>query len=179
MEFRTIGNATQPRRWFQPVEKLGDLPVPNPGNRNLYFSVLPGTRKGGKAQDVAIGPCLGIDLDGPPAQHWEYPAAAIVETSPGNKQAYWVLEEPREDLDHLEDLNRRLAHFYGADPVAHDRARVLRVPGFSNFKYPDAPLSRIVQLDPKLAYPAELLGEALPTEKRRPEKPVQPFFRGR
>ena len=66
LEFRAIGGDANVRRTFWRVENLSELEVPDPGDANLVFGVLPGKRRSGKARDVVIGTCLWIDLDGPP-----------------------------------------------------------------------------------------------------------------
>jgi hypothetical protein len=41
-----------------------------------------------------------------------------------------------------------MAKSFGGDPAASDVSRVLRVPGFRNPKWPDAPTSKIIEANP-------------------------------
>jgi hypothetical protein len=63
------------------------------------------------------------------------PFSWLVETSIGKVQGGYFLKEASSDLEWVELLCRRLAAAVGGDNVG-DRARVLRLPGFINCKYP-------------------------------------------
>ena len=58
----------------------------------------------------------------------------LIESSPGKSQAIWRVEGfgPQQ----AESLMRSMVQHFGADPAAVDTARVLRLPGFYNHKYP-------------------------------------------
>ena len=57
----------------------------------------------------------------------------VLDTSPGKLQVVWKVEGFT--LDDAESLQRRLAGAFAADPAATDASRVLRLPGFLNYKY--------------------------------------------
>src|SRR5690348_14889109 len=57
----------------------------------------------------------------------------IVNSSPNKWQVIWKVQEFSKDQ--AEGLQRGLARDCGADPAATDCARVLRLPGFYNYKY--------------------------------------------
>ena len=86
--------------------------------------------------DAALKRILG-DVGGgalPPPTH-------VVRTSPGRYQVLWSL--PRGELDHAraEALAGGLALRYGADLQVTDVARVLRIPGYRNWKRGGTPCS--------------------------------------
>lgn len=57
----------------------------------------------------------------------------ILESSPGKHQVVWKVRNF--DLPQAEELLRGLARDTGADPAVTDAARVLRLPGYRNWKY--------------------------------------------
>lgn len=57
-----------------------------------------------------------------------------IETSPGRVQVIWQLERGALEPGRAEDLMRGLVRAYGADRAAVDVSRVLRLPGFRNWK---------------------------------------------
>lgn len=67
----------------------------------------------------------------------------VLDTSPGKHQVIWKIEgaTPHE----AEDLQRRMAHEFGADIAATDVSRVLRLPGFANRKYEAECLVRVTK----------------------------------
>lgn len=57
----------------------------------------------------------------------------------GGIHAYWLLEEPAEaetELAKLKSINKALANYFNVDRHTVDLARVLRIPGTFNIKYP-------------------------------------------
>jgi len=87
----------------------------------------------------------------------------FVETSPGKRQAYWLLTEPSRDLDKVENINRRLAQALGGDAV-WDRARIMRLPGFLNVKpeHPEHPRARLLEIHSKRRFILEEFPSVLP-----------------
>ena len=87
----------------------------------------------------------------------------VVRSSPGRYQVLWSV--PRGELDHAraEALVRGLALRYGADTQVIDVARVLRLPGFRNWKRGGTPC-RLVSSSGRVAraaaFPADLPGPA-------------------
>jgi hypothetical protein len=83
---------------------------------------------------------LDIDQDGPSvlAKVLNDPRIPkpnyVLNTSPGKFQTLWKVEEFT--LEHAERLQRAMAVEFGADQAVIDAARVLRIPGFRNTKYP-------------------------------------------
>lgn len=76
------------------------------------------------------------------------PPHAIIETSPGKRQRIWHINETpafrhRAIHDHMV---QRHSH----DSSTHGPHRLLRLPGFRNWKYDDGPVSHILELNPEL-----------------------------
>lgn len=92
---------------------------------------------------------LDLDEDGPASLHairttGDVPVPNFVlDTSPEKNQVIWRVD----DLDQAqaESLLRSLAVQYRGDPAATDISRVLRVPGFRNWKYNERFLVRAFQ----------------------------------
>lgn len=59
----------------------------------------------------------------------------ILESSPGKRQIIWSVTEFT--IPEAEQLMRGMAHKFGTDTQVWDVARVLRLPGFINNKYPE------------------------------------------
>ncbi len=83
------------------------------------------------------------------------PPSIRVASSPGREQWYWRLTRPIAPAQ-AEDLNRRIAHFTGADGSGWDLGQLLRIPGTPNRKYPDAPLVRLLHAGPEVSDPDDL-----------------------
>jgi hypothetical protein len=66
---------------------------------------------------------------------------AIVSTSAGKYQVLWRVESFQ--LEQQESLLKLLAITFGGDPACTDCNRVLRLPGFLNQKYAQAPFVRV------------------------------------
>lgn len=96
----------------------------------------------------------------------------VVESSPGKLQAYWRLTELLAPSA-AAALNRRLAHALGADPSGWDLTQLLRVPGTRNYKYPEAPLVRLLALS-KGRYAATMFDQLLPPVPAEPAVPRPP-----
>ncbi|MDE1155348.1 MAG: RepB family DNA primase [Acidobacteriaceae bacterium] len=81
------------------------------------------------------------------------PASAILSTSPGKYQALWRVEGF--DFDTQEVMLKRLASAFGGDPACTDCNRVLRIPGFYNWKYTPAHCVAVEYLSDATYTPAE------------------------
>jgi hypothetical protein len=132
-----------------------------------YFGALPRVGWGkGTRWDVLPGGAAWADLDVPPAEaaarleRTPFPPSAVVLTGAG-VHAYWLLSEPV-GPEVCEDLSRRLTAVLDADRKSTDRARILRLPGSVNTKYPHRPVARLARLDPGVRFHAEDLADWLP-----------------
>jgi hypothetical protein len=92
---------------------------------------------------------LDLDEDGPASLHairttGDVPAPNFVlDTSPEKNQVVWRVDGL--DRAQAESLLRSLATQFRGDPAATDISRVLRVPGFRNWKYKERFLVRAIQ----------------------------------
>jgi hypothetical protein len=92
---------------------------------------------------------LDFDEDGPASLHairttGDVPVPNFVlDTSPEKSQVVWRVD--RLDRDQAESLLRSLAAQFRGDPAATDISRVLRIPGFRNWKYNERFLVRAIQ----------------------------------
>lgn len=107
-----------------------------------------------------------------------FPPSAVILSGHG-LHVYWVLREPLNLQDPVEcalakSLLRRLAYILGADLQAAEPARVLRLPGTSNFKYtpPRQVLVDHLADEAELQYHASDFDELLPPE---PAASAAPF----
>lgn len=115
----------------------------NASGANVYVSanpLRPGTRKRIKESIASVRHLyLDIDIDGDTRlsalrQSTSVPRpTAAIKTSPGKYQVFWRVEGF--DLITQEQMLRALAIRFGGDPACTDCNRVIRVPGFQNWKY--------------------------------------------
>jgi putative DNA primase/helicase len=89
---------------------------------------------------------LYVDGDGARVSEGLPHPTAVVRSSPGREQLYWRLSMPVPP-EVGEDLNKRLAYAMGADRSGWDLTQLLRPPGTRNYKYPDAPVVAVQDLD--------------------------------
>lgn len=88
------------------------------------------------------------------------PPTAIVETSPGNEQWWYVLSEPERDMGRFDAVIRAFisGKLLGADPGMSGVTRVGRLPGFVNGKKVNAGfVTRMKKLDPFETFSVEEL----------------------
>jgi hypothetical protein len=127
---------------------------------DLYYSVAKFANRGRKIEDVLPTHWLWADLDEvhpTTASKFGLGPTIAVESSPGRYQALWRLtyDLPPKTLS---KLNRALSYALEADRGGWDLTQVLRIPGTRNFKYPSAPIVRLlwhhedVAYDPKVVW---------------------------
>jgi hypothetical protein len=129
--------------------------------REVYFCAHLLRRK--RRVKASAGPidALWVDGDGTQVPD-DLPApSAVIESSPGRQQYLWGLSEPVEPAE-AEALNRRLAYAIGADKGGWDLTQLLRVPGCTNHKYPDAPIVALDHIQSGAATDAAALDALLP-----------------
>ncbi|MFC6645562.1 DNA-primase RepB domain-containing protein [Granulicella cerasi] len=128
------------------VRYLNWLAYQNHHGVNLYAAANPlrsGSRRRTKESIIAVRHIyIDIDVDGDArlaalrASDGVPVPSAILSTSPGKYQALWRVEGF--DFATQEDMLKRLASAFGGDPACTDCNRVLRIPGFYNWKYTPA-----------------------------------------
>ena len=108
-------NPIRSGAWGRTKEAIGDV-------LRVYLDI---DEEGDKALARILADARGGGLPSP---------THIVRTSPGHFQVWWNV--PRGELDKpgAEALTRGLALRYGADTQVVDVARVLRIPGYNNWK---------------------------------------------
>jgi hypothetical protein len=129
------------------------LRASNAHGRDIFVSMntMKTEARGRTKADVDVVRHLYLDLDsgGRPAldrilNAQELPAPhEVLESSPDKFQIHWRVQEF--EAAQAEALMRQLARDYGADPAATDISRVLRLPGFRNWKYAAAHYVREVK----------------------------------
>ena len=116
----------------QRAEALASL---NDRGAGVFVMVNRGDGYGRKSDNVTDARALFVDLDGAPVEpvlECQLPPRIVVESSPGRWHCYWpVADLP---LDRFTDAQKALAARFNADPKVHDRARVMRLPGFLHRK---------------------------------------------
>lgn len=164
IEIRTLG--TKPvQRWA----KLHDLAAiiqqaaDFPAGTHVYFGANPRSRNGGKAEDVALARCLFADFDhGCTLEQarlkWTdacIPEPTVIVATGGGIHAWWRLQEPLNDLKVWTELQDALAVRLGSDRSITDAPRIMRMPGFVNWKYPERPTCTVLACEPDRAYGLE------------------------
>lgn len=124
--------------------------------------------KSGKKEHVKYTQVLWCDFDGNTPESFDIPPSMIVRSSePGHEHIYWKLDVPLNDVQTIEDYNRRLCYRFGADLSGWDAAQVLRPPYTVNHKRAGASVT-IINSQPDLAFTLEVFDSLAPA----PEKTV-------
>jgi hypothetical protein len=104
---------------------------------NVFRTVAGGRTKGNIAR--ILGVHMEIDHDGETAVHRlladpRVPSPSIlINSSPGRYQLLWKAYDLT--VEQAESVNKALTYEFGGDTAATDATRVLRLPGFHNWKY--------------------------------------------
>ena len=141
------------------------------GSANVYYGVVPRVERRGTADACGFATAIWADFDNGPPPVLRLPPSLVIETSPGRYQALWLLDSPTPDLQRIEAVNRSVAALNDGDMNTCDRARVLRLPGFRNLKYPSRPPSRLVVSRVDRRFRLGELEEAFPAQS--PAKSVR------
>ncbi len=113
--------------------------TPDSRKADLFFTPLRFNGRQRLNVNVYRPGVLFADLDGSPEITPELEPSVRWETSPGNSQAVWFLDQPQERSE-WEEVNRALTYYVGADRGGWHAAKLLRVPFTLNHKY-DPPVS--------------------------------------
>ena len=145
LELRAIKreNGTVSRRFLKSPEEFLQVAKAFGVGWDIYYGVCTRVDRGGKKEDCCRVNCVWVDFD-----HTEklpdfgkiHPD--IVVNSGTGFHVYWTLENPifvrTGRWKDIESTNRGLAKKFGGDLMSIDIARILRVPGFLNYKYTPA-----------------------------------------
>jgi hypothetical protein len=188
IELRPLPPDKGRRRWIRAGELPGlaaDLTRENDRGANLFAGVCPRNADGaGGADAVDFGRAAWADFDGLDirAALDATRAAGLPDPSAGVNSGhgvhlFWRFAAPVPAAD-LETFCRDLAHAVGADPNATDRARILRLPGFTNWKEPVAD-AVLIAAYPDRVYAFADLRAIVPTAPRvdPPARPAAPADR--
>jgi hypothetical protein len=147
---------------------LAELPVVvswlsslNARQRQIYFGANP--RRGAGRSDAAgvlLARCLFTDFDGGTLYEDAMrrirgaglPMPTAVLNSGGGIHAWWRLDAPTDDAPAWSRRIKALAVALGSDQSIHDWPRIMRLPGFINWKYDTKPVAQLLDVDPARIY---------------------------
>jgi hypothetical protein len=170
------------REYFDTLTKLNQKYSIYAG-MNPFKQELIGQTKGRTKENVAEVKRLYVDADENGQQavdrilkSGKVPApTAVLESSPGKFQLLWNTGSLTRET--AEPLMRALADEFGTDKAVAEIARVLRIPGFRNLKYADAPAVKLVSIDPNANYDKSAFRvEFKPEEKPEAVKQERPLI---
>ena len=166
IELRPLPGAGQ-SQWVtlatvaEALEKLAVVFNDEARRTHAYFGANPRKAAGGSTLDgVLLARCLFADFDGGTSVEQakiritdaNLPApTAIVETGNGC-HAWWRLSEPITEAKTFTLLQKSLAARLGSDKAVVDFPRIMRLPGFINWKYPTQPRAKLVEVDAGRVY---------------------------
>ena len=124
--------------------------------------------KNGQMEHVKCSNVLWCDFDGNTPESFDIPPSLVVRSSsPGHEHVYWKLDTPLQEVEQINDYNRRLCYKYGADNSGWDANQVLRPPYTINHKRAGASVA-ILQSQTSLSINAAIVDSLAPA----PEKTV-------
>jgi len=155
IEVRLLPSGLQRYFDIEDQDSIDDFCNAN-GKQNVFFGVATRDGKGGTKENIVNIPALWADVDFKDTPIEEArnnlkglgKLPSITVQSGFGVHLYWILKEPagEEDIEKVEDINRRIAHVLQADDAAVDAARILRVPDTLNHKYDPAEKVRCVDI---------------------------------
>lgn len=153
----------------------GELYGANLAGCGIYVTVNRTDLAGRKRHNVQVVRALFVDCDRVSPERWHVEPSVIVQSVAG-PHAYWFVNDC--PLEAFSAAQKRLAAFYGSDPVIHDLPRVMRVPGFLHCKAEPRPV-QLVQAVGCTYSTAEVLDGVpeLPAAGPAPWQPAVPLRR--
>ena len=167
IEFRPLPPQNAGRRWA-PLAEIPDivewLQRHNSCEQqrvHAYFGANPRRSKGAsQAEGVKLARCLFADFDGgvvvedalSRVKAAGYPMPTAIVESGGGVHTWWRLDEPIDDAELWHLRMKAMAAALGSDQSICDWPRIMRLPGFVNWKHEQRPLSRLYDCDPTRAY---------------------------
>lgn len=158
------------RRWA-PLAELPDIVewlerVNRDENQRVhaYFGANPRKSKNAsQAEGVALARCLFADFDGgvvvedalARVRAAGFPMPTAIIESGGGVHLWWRLAEPMHDAAAWHDRMKAISAALGSDPAICDWPRIMRLPGFVNWKYEQTPRAHLWDCDPTRIYPLE------------------------
>jgi hypothetical protein len=131
----------------------------------IFITVNETNLKGRKISDIINVRAMIADFDSDDAMALadaaaeKLPPSIVVESSPGKRHLYWLLEAGEVPADKYKPLAKALIAAVGSDPSANDLARVLRVPGFMH-KKGEPVMVKLLSANPERRYTKAQIVEA-------------------
>lgn len=135
---------------------------------HAYFGANP--RKSvnaSQAEGVALARCLFADFDGGVVvedalariRTAGYPMPTAIIESGGGVHAWWRLSEPMADAIAWHERMRAISSAVNSDQSVCDWPRIMRLPGFVNWKYEQTPRAHLWDCDPTRIYPLDVFSK--------------------
>jgi len=128
---------------------------------HAYFGANPRKSKGAsQAEGVALARCVFADFDGgvcvedalSRVRAAGYPMPTAILESGGGVHCWWRLTEPMRDPVAWHERIKAIASALGSDQSVCDWPRIMRLPGFVNWKYEQTPRAHLWDCDPTRVY---------------------------
>jgi replicative DNA helicase len=128
---------------------------------HAYFGANPRKSKGAsQAEGVALARCVFADFDGgvcvedalSRVRAAGYPMPTAILESGGGVHCWWRLTEPMRDAVAWHERMKAIASALGSDQSVCDWPRIMRLPGFVNWKYEQTPRAHLWDCDPTRVY---------------------------
>jgi hypothetical protein len=181
IEFRTLGKVCI-REWVSQAKAAKVITrIANAGaDVQAYYGANPRLRDGGTAADVALARCLFADFDGGTTVEQArqaytdacIPHPTVTVLTGGGVHMYWRLDEPMTDLALWTRYQKALAARLKSDASVTDAPRILRIPGFVNWKYPHRPVCVVHDCVPENIYSLDEFPD--PAHFETAEEPAAP-----
>jgi KaiC/GvpD/RAD55 family RecA-like ATPase len=168
IEFRPLPPQNTGRRWATLAE-LPDIIDWLHGHNSCehsrvhaYFGANPRRETGAsQAGGVLLARCVFADFDGGVVvedalsriKAAGYPMPTAIVESGGGVHTWWRLEDPVDDAELWHLRMKAMAAALGSDQSICDWPRIMRLPGFINWKHEQRPLARLDDCDPTRVYP--------------------------
>lgn len=166
IEFRPLPPAAG-RRW-SPLAEIPDIVdwlerINKDENQRVhaYFGGNPRRAVGAsQAEGVLLARCLFADFDGgvvvedamSRVKAAGYPMPTAILESGGGVHCWWRLEEPMHDANAWHDRMKAMSSALGSDQSICDWPRIMRLPGFVNWKHEQRPMAHLYDCDPTRVY---------------------------
>jgi len=131
---------------------------------HAYFGANPRKATGqSQAEGVALARCLFADFDGGVILEDAYarikaaglPWPTAILESGGGVHAWWRLDEPMTDANAWHERMKAISSALGSDSSICDWPRIMRLPGFVNWKHEQRPLAVLSDCDATRIYPLD------------------------
>lgn len=168
IEFRPLPPQNAGRKWAtladlpEIVEWLHRLNADDQLRVHAYFGANPRAEKGAsQAEGVKLARCLFADFDGgvlvedalSRVRAVGFPMPTAIVESGGGVHCWWRLSDPTGDAVAWHDRMKAIAGALGSDQSICDWPRIMRLPGFVNWKYEQTPRAHLWDCDPTRIYP--------------------------